>query len=660
VNTSSQRSADWPAGRPAEVLASFEELPAVVWAFEGPDHRIVAANRAARASVGNRPDILGRPVREAVPDVAGQQIFELLDWVYKHDTPVTGEELRILVDRDGDGDLEEAFFSYSFLPMHHPDGTIRGMLVHVTETTEQAQQRRHAESRATESEQRYQAAQDIVLTLQRNLLPDSLPVLPGLRLAAHYRVASDELAAGGDWFDAVPFPDGTAALMVGDVVGHGAAASAAMAKLRAVALQALLSGCGLRDTLARLDAFAAQVPGIRAATVLLIVFDPATGRVEYAGHGHPPPLVLGADGQTRFLPVTPAGPLGTGSAAPEPRDEVLAPGGLLLLYSDGLVERPGRSLQDGLDELAGVASAALLGPLPAETTIPAVSSERVCELVVERLGAAVDAYRDDVTLLVAQRPVAPPRDLDLEVPADAIGLRSAAQELLGWLHELEVSSGDRVALTHAVGEAVTNGVEHAYPRTGDELAPTVALHGSLDAQGTAQVVVTDHGRWREPAPDPGSRGRGLMMMRSLVSDVTLRPSDQGTTVELRQRLSHPAMIAAAGDRPERPQLPESEEFATTLSAPPARVLAVRGPVDMTTADLLHTRVLYATRGGPLPLTLDLAEVTHLASAGVRLLHDLAADGQTLRLAVPPDRPAHQVLTLTGLADLLDPAQTASG
>lgn len=632
----------------------------MVWAFEGPDHRVVAANRAARASIGNRPDFLGRPVREVVPELAGQQIFELLDWAYDHDTPVTGDELRVLVDRDGDGDLEEAFFSYSFIPRHHPDGTTRGMLVHVTETTDHAQQRRLAECRATESEQRYQAAQETVLTLQRNLLPAGLPLLPGLRLAAHYRVASDELAAGGDWFDAVPFSDGTVALMVGDVVGHGAAASAAMAKLRAVALQALLSGCGPRDTLARLDAFAAQVPGTRAATVLLAVLDPATGRVDYAGHGHPPPLLLGSDGQPSFLPVTPSGPLGTGSAAPELRDAMIARGELLLLYSDGLVERPGRTLQEGLDELAGVASVALLGPLPAETTIPTVSSERVCDLVVERLGSAVEAYRDDVTLLVAQRPLAAPRDLNLEVPADAVGLRSAAQELLGWLHELEVDAADRVALTHAVGEAVTNAVEHAYPGTDDELAPTVALHGSLDAQGIAQLVVRDHGRWRVPAPDPGSRGRGLMMMRSLVSDVTLRPSGQGTTVELRQQLSHPAIVAAAGDHPERAELPESEEFATTLSAPPARVLAVRGPVDMTTAELLHTRVLYATRGGPLPLTVDLAEVSHLASAGVRLLHDLAADGQTLRLTVPADRPAHQVLTLTGLADLLVPAQTTPG
>lgn len=501
-------SADWPAGEPADVSASFEDVPAIIWAFEGPEHRILAANRAARSSVGNRPNVIGRPVREAVPELAGQQIFELVDWVYAHDTTVSGMEMRVLVDRDGDGHVEGAFFNYSFVPTHRGDGTTRGLLIHVTETSEQVARRRHAEERATESEQRYQAAQDVVLTLQRSLLPDSLPLLPGLRLAAHYRVAGDELAAGGDWFDAIPFPDGRVALMVGDVVGHGAAASAAMGQLRAVALQALLSGAGPGDTLARLDAFAARVPGARAATAMLAVLDPATGGVLYAGHGHTPPLLLGADGATRFLPVTPAGPLGTGTRSPALREDVIAPGELLLLYSDGLVERPSRSLQHGLDELATVASAALLGPLPAESTVPDATVERVCDLVVERLGWAAEAYRDDVTLLAAQRPFAAPPEFDLEVQADAAGFRDAGRELLGWMHDLEVGADDRVALAHAVGEAVTNVVEHAYP--GGEAGPlagTVRLHGSLDEQGTAHVVIADRGRWRPPPPDPGGRGR---------------------------------------------------------------------------------------------------------------------------------------------------------
>lgn len=650
-------SADWPAGESADVLASFEDVPAIIWAFEGPAHRVVAANRAARSSVGNRPNVLGRPVREVVPELAGQQIFELLDWVYQHDKTVSGEEMRVLVDRDGDGHLEEAFFDYSFVPTHFADGTTRGLLMHVIETTEQVARRRHAENRATESEQRYQAAQDVVLTLQRSLLPDSLPLLPGLRLAAHYRVAGDELAAGGDWFDAIPFPDGSVALMVGDVVGHGAAASAAMGQLRAVALQALLSGAGPGDTLARLDAFAARVPGARAATVMLAVLDPATGAVQYAGHGHPPPLLLGADGTTRFLPVAPSSPLGTGPDAPALREDVLAPGELLLLYSDGLVERLSRSLQDGLDELATVASAALLGPLPADGIVSATTVERVCDLVVERLGWAAEAYRDDVTLLAAQRPLAAPPEFDVEVPADAAGFRDAGRELLRWLHDLEVGADDRIALAHAVGEAVTNAVEHAYPR-GD--AGTVRLHGSLDEQGVAHLVVADRGRWRPPAPDPGGRGRGLMMMRKLVAGVALDPSEQGTTVELSHPLRRGAMVTAAAGRPPRPDLSAAEDFGTTVTVSPARTLAVGGPVDMTTVELLHARVLHATRGGPLPLIVDLTDVSHLASAGVRLLHDLASDGQLLRLAVPADRPAHQVLTLTGLAHLLEPEQPVTG
>lgn len=639
------------------MLAVFEELPSVVWELEGPEHRIVAANRAARASIGYRPNLVGRTIREAVPEVAGQQLIELLDWVYTHDSPASGKEMRILVDRDGDGNPEEAFFNYTFVPTHYPDGTIRGLLVHVTETTEQAVQRRQAEDRATESEQRYQVAQDMVLTLQRSLLPASLPLLPGLRLTAHYRVAGDELAAGGDWFDALPFEDGSVALMVGDVVGHGAAASAVMGQLRAVALQALLAGVGPRDTLARLDAFAARVPGARAATVILAVLDPTTGNVQYAAHGHPPPLLLGPDGTTRYLPMTLAGPLGTGSGAPTLHESVVAPGELLLLYSDGLVERPDRVLQDGMDELAGVASAALLGPLPETTTVPDVVVERVCDLVVERLRWASEAYRDDVTLLVAQRPLAAPPELDLEVSADAPGFRDAGRELLGWLHDLEVGADDVVALTHAVGEAVSNAVEHAYH---GDAAATVRVHGSLDEQGAAHLVVCDRGRWRCPPPDPGGRGRGLMMMRKLVEGVVLKPSEHGTTVELTHPLRRPVMVMSAVDPPMRRQRSAAGEFGTTLTPSPTRVLAVRGPIDVTTVELLHARVLYATRGGPLPLIVDLSEVSHLASAGVRLLHELATDGQPLRLAVPADRPAHQVLALTGLADLLDPGPRVPG
>jgi len=106
-----------------------------MWAFQGPQHRVVAANRAARASIGDRADIIGRPIREVIPEMAGQQIFEMIDDVYATGQPVSHADRRVLVDRNGDGNLDEDFYTYTFLPTRAADGTVTGMVVHIVETT---------------------------------------------------------------------------------------------------------------------------------------------------------------------------------------------------------------------------------------------------------------------------------------------------------------------------------------------------------------------------------------------------------------------------------------------------------------------------------------------------------------------------------------------
>ena len=124
------------------------------------------------------------------------------------------------------------------------------------------------------------AAEDdrrIVAEFQEALLPTALPVLPQARIAARYLVAGHEQAAGGDWFDAIPLADGSVALIVGDVVGHGVAASAAMGQLRAVLAELLAAEKELAHVLERADAFAARTPALRAATLALVVLDPADG-----------------------------------------------------------------------------------------------------------------------------------------------------------------------------------------------------------------------------------------------------------------------------------------------------------------------------------------------------------------------------------------------
>src|SRR5260370_849114 len=121
---------------------------------------------------------------------------------------------------------------------------------------------------------RHEAARGVAAELQEALLPTALPVLPQVRIAARYLVAGHEQAAGGDWFDAIPLAGGSVALTVGDVVGHGVAASAAMGQLRAVLAELFAAEHDLGQVLERSDAFAAKTPALRAATLTLAVAHP--------------------------------------------------------------------------------------------------------------------------------------------------------------------------------------------------------------------------------------------------------------------------------------------------------------------------------------------------------------------------------------------------
>ena len=327
---------------------------------------MLGANQAAHAFFGNRPKIVGRPIREGYPEIVGQQLSQLLDGVLTTGEPFTAHEWRIMVDGHPDGD--ERFVTFWLVPLSGPDGERCGVGCQFVDVTAEVRRRRSIENDAESLRKRYAAAHDVVLTLQRNLLPAGLPVLPGVRVAAHYLVAAAEQAAGGDWFEAVPVDDQVVAV-VGDVVGHGAEASAVMGQLRAVLVEFLLDGDDLTTALARLDRFASRMPGARGATVCLAVVDPRDRSVRYACAGHPSPLVVAADGTTRYLSAPGGGPLGLAGPRPLVGRATLDPGDVLLLFSDGLVERSGQDQSVGLAELAEVASAAMRpGPRPCTPT----------------------------------------------------------------------------------------------------------------------------------------------------------------------------------------------------------------------------------------------------------------------------------------------------
>lgn len=632
------------AGDPYDVVACFEDLPAIVWCFDGPDHIVIAANRAARASVGDRNGIQGRPMREAVPELEGQEINELMDDVYSTGKPVVGREWRLMLDIDGDGQLEELFVNTTVVPRLGPDGGVRGVITHNLDVTEAVRERRAVRAEMAALEQRHQAACEVALTMQRNLLPSWLPVLPGLRLAAEYLVASAEHAAGGDWFDVVPVGGGRVGLVVGDVVGHGAAAAAVMGQLRAVLGELLVHGLDVTGALARLDRFADRVPGARGATVFLGILDPVDGSLQYASCGHPPPLVINAAGQHLFLPLASGGLLGSAAAPPRAESTLLLPGQVLLVYSDGLVERPGHSLQDGMTDLARVASDAIRH---ATADLMARSAaDRVCELVMERLTRT--GHADDVTLLAVELTGSAPETLELELPARPGQLGTLLSRLGRWLDGLGTCDEDVSSIRLAVLEAASNVVEHAYL----DGEGSVRMEGHLDDGGRACLTVTDRGRWHPPQVDPGQRGRGLRMIRGCMDSVEVDSSPSGTVVLMERKLHRPVVLRSSPpDPPSRPRVVERPFTVEVIRSEQPRVV-IGGPVDVTTADALRERLRDASRGGTLPLTVELGAVSHLGSAGVHLLSQLAeefaTDGRTLRLVAPHGCPAHQVLVLTGL------------
>jgi serine phosphatase RsbU (regulator of sigma subunit)/anti-sigma regulatory factor (Ser/Thr protein kinase)/anti-anti-sigma regulatory factor len=501
-------------------------------------------------------------------------------------------------------------------------------------------------------ERRNPAGRGIVAELQEALLPTALPVLPRARIAARYLVAGHEQAAGGDWFDAIPLTGGGVALVVGDVVGHGVAASAAMGQLRAVLAELLAAEEDLGQVLRRADAFAARMPTLRAATLALLVLDPAAGTFRYTTCGHPPPLVIGADGTARYLAGTGTGPLGAGSP-PVLANGALAPGELVLLYSDGLIERPNRTIAEGMAELAVVAADAAANRSLALDADPA-AAERVCQLTVELLTRSGPA--DDITALAVQWLADPVPALHLSLPGERPSLTTARDAFAGWLSRLDVAAEDWEALHLAMVEVYTNAIEHAYPQG----APgTVELDATLEADGSVMCLVTDHGSWRPPDPGDADRGHGLMVAGYMVdqllvshpeSDGTAAP--RGTRVTLRHRLRRPAILASGQGEPvAHPAGPPFTVDTSVAAGATARAL-VGGAVDITTAGLLARRLLSASRGGTVSLIADLTGVTQLASAGVRALYQvskqLAAHGQKLTLVTAAGSATQHVLDLVRL------------
>ncbi len=357
---------------------------------------------------------------------------------------------------------------------------------------------------------------ETALALQHAILgPAHLPQ----GFAVRYQAASRPLQVGGDWYDLVDLEDGRIAMIVGDCVGHGLAAAAIMGQLRSACRALLLENPSPRAALAGLDRFAARLPGALCTTVVCAVLDPTTGELTYSSAGHPPMIVVDADGTTRQLEDGHTIALGVRPNRPRPEAHLTIPArATLLLYTDGLVERRGRSLDDGIARACALIQEGQDSGL-----------EDLADQVMNRL-APGGGYQDDVALLLYRHP----GPLHLEFPADASYLAASRAALREWLIGAQIPPELAKDVLLAAGEAVANAIEHGYRQTSE---------GVIRLSATAlpdevRVSIVDSGSWKPPQPSVDQyRGRGIALMRALMQAVTIDSEVGGTTVRISVRIS---------------------------------------------------------------------------------------------------------------------------
>jgi len=355
---------------------------------------------------------------------------------------------------------------------------------------------------------------DVALSLQQSLLPARLPEMPGLTLAARYRPGQGGLV-GGDWYDAIPLPNGGVGLAMGDVVSRGIRAASVMGQLRHALRTRALEGDSPGEVAYHLNEMVRGLDRREMVTLSYLAVDASGREVHYVSAGHPPALCV-SEGEPRFLDDARGVPLG---ALAHPRyDEAvarIAPDSLLVLYTDGLVERRDRAIDEGMQRLESTTLAA------------GAAAEDVCRALSDVL---IDAEtEDDVALLVARTVAARRDEFELRMPAISGSLVTLRRALRQWLRDNGADADDLIEVLIAVGEAAGNAVEHAYG-PGDASFDVVGVVTG----GDLEITIRDYGSWRPPRGH--NRGRGTMLMQQLMDEFEVRTTPDGTEVRMRRTL----------------------------------------------------------------------------------------------------------------------------
>jgi serine phosphatase RsbU (regulator of sigma subunit)/anti-sigma regulatory factor (Ser/Thr protein kinase) len=358
----------------------------------------------------------------------------------------------------------------------------------------------------------YEHERAVAVALQESLLPQRLPALEDLEIASRYLPGAVGTHVGGDWFDVIPLSVGRVALVIGDVMGRGLQAAAVMGQLRAAIRAYAVMELPPIDVMTNLDNLVESLEGTQLVTCVYAVYDPATAGLCLANAGHVPPIVLHADGRTEAVAAGIGAPLGVGGVSFEEYAVALPPGTTLVLYTDGLVERRGQSLEDGIAALAGA-----LRP-------DAPSLEDLCRSVISsRLGAA--AGEDDVAVLMVRSQRAErPAVIDVTLPCDPAAVRTARARIGEVVAEVTRGTSVVDAAELIVSELVTNALRHAQSSVGLRLRL---------GQDALFVEVSDSDtrlpRLTRATPDD-EHHRGLYLVEAMADRWGTRPTPDGKVV----------------------------------------------------------------------------------------------------------------------------------
>ena len=351
----------------------------------------------------------------------------------------------------------------------------------------------------------------VATTLQHSMLSRQLPEDPRLSISASYLPAVSGLQVGGDWYDAFAIDRDRIALVVGDVVGRGLDAAAAMGQLRSAVRALALTDAGPAMLLERLDRFVEGVEAAETATMAYVEVDLRAATARLACAGHPPPVLVDPAGRAELLWDGRSAPLGAhfGLGARPETEVPLVPGARLALYTDGLVERRDQPLDACIEALAEELASRTGQPLPG--LAPAV--------VTSILGS--EPTGDDVCLLTVGFHEHP--TFATTIAAEPSQLTVLRHDLMRWLESQGVTGDERAVILLAVSETAANAVEHGY-RGEDGVIDVLA---TLEP-GRLCLRVRDTGGWRTPRPT-SARGRGLKIIEAVMDGVVVE-RDNGTTI----------------------------------------------------------------------------------------------------------------------------------